>query len=325
MTISRHLLARAGVLTLAALTLASCGESTSPLNVSPEQLESMGESVAAEIEVGVMQLTAQDVMATNAGAPTFTRLAPASPLLTRGLAFSRTGTAAATAARTAADFECGVPSQNPPTDSDGDEVPDNLSITFALPACHFVQEGTSIDVTGILRVSDPLPGTSGMALSTSLDNFRIAFSLDQGSGYVLRDGTLSVSASASGLSQTADWTEAAQLTGMPVIGADINWTASFAAAQGQSITPGLPLPSGAYQVNGTIGYREGRRTAGFGITTLEPLQYSAACAAGMQEGTALTPFTSGRVRVAVTSQEGRGYVEVTYADCDMANVLIVAQ
>lgn len=325
MTISRRLVMRAGVLTLATLALASCGESTSPLNVSPAQLESMGESVAAEVEVGVMQLTAQDVLASTGGAPTFSRVPASSPLLSRGLVFSRVGAASATATRAATTVDCGVPSQDPPTDTDGDHVPDNLSITFALPACHLVQQGTTIDVTGVFRVSDPAPGTAGMALTTALDNFRIAFSTDQGSGSILRDGSVTVSASASGLSQTTDWTELAQLTGMAAIGADIDWAATFAAAQGQSIQPGVALPDGSYQVNGTVNYREGRRTASFSITTLQPLQYSASCAAGVAAGTAMTPFTSGRVRVAVTSQEGRGYVEVTYAACNAANVLVVAE
>ena len=325
MTITRHFLARSGLLTLGAVVLVSCGESTSPLNVQPEHLESMGNAIAAEVEVGVMQLTAGDVLATNGGAPTMSRVPASSPMLSRGLVFNRIGASGVTAARSVNDLTCGVPSQDPPVDTDGDHVPDNFSVTFSLPACHFEDTGSSMDITGVLRVSDPVVNTPGLALNTSLDNFRIAFSGDQGSGSIWRDGTLSVAASSSGLSQNVDWTEGAQFTGFPAILADINWTASFAAAQGQSIVAGNPLPDGSYQVNGTIGYKEGRRTAGFSITTVEPLQYSAECAAGVAEGTAMTPFTAGKVRIAVSSQEGRGWAEVTYAACNAANVLVVQQ
>jgi hypothetical protein len=325
MTITRHFLARSGLFTLGAVVLVSCGESTSPLNVQPEHLQSMGDAVAAEVEVGVMQLTAGDVLATTGGVPSLSRVPASSPMLSRGLVFNRVGASGVTAARSVTDVSCGVPSQDPPVDTDGDHVPDNFSITFSLPACHFAETGSSMDITGVLRVSDPFPGTAGLALNTSLDNFRINFSGDQGSGSIFRNGTLGVAASSSGLSQSVDWTEGAQFTGMPAIIADINWTASFAAAQGQSIVAGSPLPDGTYQVNGTVGYKEGRRTAGFSITTLEPLQYSASCAAGVAQGSAMTPFTAGKVRVAVTSQEGRGYAEVTYAACNAANVLVVQQ
>ena len=325
MTITRHFLARSGILTLGAVVLVSCGESTSPLNIQPEHLQSMGDAVAAEVEVGVTQLTAGDVLATNGGAPTASRVPASSPLLSRGLVFNRVGASGVTAARSVADVTCGVPSQDPPVDTDGDHVPDNFSITFALPACHFAQTGSSMDITGVLRVSDPFPGTAGLTLNSALDNFRISFAGDQGSGSIYRNGTLGVAASSTGLSQNVDWTEGAEFGGMPTIVADISWTASFAAAQGQSIVAGNPLPDGSYQVNGTLAYKEGRRTAGFSITTLEALQYSAACAAGVAAGTAMTPFTAGKVRVAVTSQQGRGYAEVTYAACNAANVLVVQQ
>ena len=318
-TISRSSLGRIGVLTLAALSLAACGESTAPMKVSPEQLQSMGEAIAAEMESGVMQLTAQDVMSNTGGAPTFSRLPSSAGMMTRGPAFSRFASSAAS------ELDCGVPSENPPTDTDGDKVPDNFTVTFALPACHFADQQSSIDVTGALRISDPQPGTSGMALSFSLDNFRLAFSGTDGSGVLLRDGSASVSASAGGLSQTQDWTEAAEITGVQTATASVNWTASFAAAQGQTITPGQPLPDGAYLANGSVGYEAGNRSASFSVTTLTALQYSAACAAGMADGSALTPFTAGKIRVAVTGQDGAGYVEVTYFACNAATVVVAAQ
>jgi hypothetical protein len=319
MTISRHPVARAGVLTLAALALAACGESTSPLNVSPAQLESMGESVASEIEAGVQGLTAQDVMSSTGGAPSFSRVPRSSGLLTHSPVFSRIGSSVA------ADYECGVLSQNPPIDTDGDLVPDNVSVTFALPACHFADQTTSIDVTGVLRVSDPQPETAGLALSFGLENFRIGFAGSEGSGSVTRDGSASVSASETGLSQTMYWNDAAQLTGVPSVSANTNWTASFVVAQGQTITAGNPLPDGAYQANGSVGYREGNRVASFSVTTITPLQYSASCAAGIAQGTSITPFSAGRVRVAITSSGGSGYVDVTYSSCNSATVIFAGQ
>lgn len=299
---------------VAALALAACSESTAPLNVTPDQLESIGQAVATEIEGGVRQLTVQDVMSTNGGAPAFLRMPALSGLSLNRL---RAGESALRAE------VCGVPSQNPPTDSDGDQIPDNLSISFLLPACHYADQTSTIDITGVLHVSDPQPGTAGMALNFGLDNFKIAFGGPNGSGSVVRDGNASVSASQTGLSQMVDWTESIVFSGSPSIGVDVNWTATFAAAQGQVIAVGSPLPSGTFSANGTVNYREGKRQASFSVTTITALQYSAACAADMNSGLAITPFTAGKVRVVVTSQEGSASAEITYAGCNEAIVTLV--
>lgn len=328
MSISRRTIARAGVLAIGALTLAACKDSsTSPLNISPDQLQAMGESVAAELEAGAAQLTAQDVMATNGGAPSFSRVPRSSATMFRGLALSRTPGAASRTSSANDISQCGVSSPSTPTDTDGDGIPDNWSLTFALPACHFSDQASSsnYDITGALHVTDMQPGTAGFDLGFGLDNFKLAFSSPDGSGYVSRDGSGSVHASSSGLSQTEDWTEIAVLTGVTSASIDINWTATFAVAQGQSLTAGHTLPDGTYTPNGGLSFRQGNRVASFNVTTMEPLQYSASCAAGVAQGTSLTPFSAGRIRVAVTSQQGSGYADVTYSSCNAATVSLVSQ
>jgi hypothetical protein len=323
MTLPYRSMTRAGAVALAALTFAACSDSTAPLDVSPEQLEAIGETMAIEIESGVLQLTAQDAMGT-VDAPMFS-VRSRTPGNLGGAAFNLQGAAGHPIALQVVDPECGVPSQNPPTDSDADQVPDNLTITFALPACRVVSESGSFELTGVIRVSDPLPGTAGMAFTMALDNFKIAFSGIEGSGSVRRDGLTSVIATQTGLSQTVSWLESAQISGYPTLGADIDWSATFAAAQGAIITPGEPLPDGVYQPNGSFEFRQGNRSAQFTVTTVEALQYSAECAAAVVAGTAMAPFTSGKVRVGVRNDEGRGYAEVTYVDCDQASVLYVSR
>jgi hypothetical protein len=322
MTLSSRSFTRAGALMLAALTFAACSDSTAPLDVSPEQLEVIGETMALEIESGVLQLTAQDAMGT-VDAPAFS-VQRRTPGNLGGAAFNlhRSGHPISLQV---VDPECGVASQNPPTDSDADQVPDNLTITFSLPACRFVGEDGSFDLTGVIRISDPAPGTAGMAFTMALDNFRVTFSSLDLSGFVRRDGMTSVSASGTGLSQTVSWLESAQISGYPTIGADIDWSATFAAAPGATITPGEPLPDGVYTPNGSFEFRQGNRSAQFTVTTVESLQYSAECAAGVTAGTALSPFSSGKVRVAVRNDGNLGYAEVTYADCNQASVLYVSR
>lgn len=323
MSISRRILTRAGVLAVGALTLASCSDSsTSPLQVTPDVLQTMGENVATEIESSIASLTAQDVMNSTAGAPTFRLVPKTGASMLRGLSFSRTAAEPALKATTEV-AQCGVASQSPPVDTDGDNVPDNWSMSFALPACHFVDQtsATSFDVTGVLRISDPQPGTAGLALNFGLDNFKVTFSGTDGSGYVSRNGNGTVDVSASGLSQTENWTEAAVLTGITSGSATVSWSGTFVPAQGQSLVAGRALPDGAYSPNGSFTLREGNRAGTFSITTIEPLQYSAACAGG----TGVSPFTSGHIRVAVSSQQNSGYADVTYSGCNSATVTLVSQ
>jgi len=320
MILSRRVFARAGVLAFGALTLAACSDSsTAPLPVTPDQLQSVGESAALEIESAMASITAQDVMNTNGGAPTFSRVPRSAPAMMSSLSLNRYAVS-----RSTTDIsQCGVPSQDPPVDSDGDLVPDNFKITFALPACHFADASDSYDVTGALRVSDPQPAAAGMALSFALDNFKLAFSGTNGSGYVSRNGSASVSVTTGGLSQSATWTDNAVLTGVASASDDINWTNTFVAAEGQSITAGRSLPDGAYSPNGSVTIHQGNRQASFSVTTIDPLQYSASCATGVAEGTSLSPFSAGRIRVAVSNQENSGYVDVTYSGCNSATVTLV--
>jgi hypothetical protein len=321
MTLSPRSLRRASALTLAALTLVACSDATAPLDVSPEQLEVIGQAMATEIETGVTQLTAQEAM-NGVEMPQFSvqRRAPGG---ISGLSLSLQGTSAPSFQ--VVGTECGVLSQNPPTDSDADQVPDNLTITFSLPACRFIEENGTFDLTGLIRVTDPTPGTAAMAFNMAMDNVRFTFSSAELSGYVRRDGMTSVSASQTGLSQTVSGLESAQLDGYPSLGVDVDWAATFAAAQGSTITHGEPLPDGVYNVNGSMEYRQGGRAAQFNITTVEALQYSAECAAAMAEGLVWSPFTAGTVRVAVRNAGNIGFAQLTYSDCNEATVVYVAQ
>lgn len=317
-TLSFRSFRRAGTLTAAALTFAACSDSTAPLDMTPEQVQAIGELLATEIQSGAMQLTAPDAMG-NVGTPSFSVQRRTFGNV-GGLALSIQGTRPRLQQ---VDPECGVPSQDPPTDTDEDLIPDNLTITFAVPACRFIEETGSFDLTGVMRITDSQLGTPGMAFNLALDNFRVTFNTQELNGFVRRDGLTAVAASATGLTQTVSWLESAQIEDFPTIGADIDWSASFAATGG-SITPGMPLPDGVYLVNGNFEYRQAGRSAAFTITTVEELIYSAECAFGVADGTYASPFADGKVRVTGRNDGDRGYAEVTYSACDVASVVFVA-
>src|SRR5687768_6948007 len=159
MPLSSNSVRRASALTLAALSLA-CSDATAPLAISPEQLEVIGLTMATELESGALQLTAQDAMGT-VDAPQLSIRRP-TPGNLGGVALNLQSAGRYPSSQVV-DPECGVFSQNPPTDTDADQVPDNLSITFAVPACRLVGQDGSFELTGVIRVTDPLPGTAAAA------------------------------------------------------------------------------------------------------------------------------------------------------------------
>lgn len=318
MKVSSRSMPRAGALILAALTFPACSAPlTAPLDLTPEAYRSLGWWIGMEFENGAMQLTAQDALGTMDCCSRFSQSRPG---------FLRSGASKLQPAShhlpsfQMVDAECGIASQNPPTDSDADHVPDNLTITFALPACRFVYpsgmyEGT-YDLTGVIRLSDPQPGTASMAFNMALDDYRMTSSQPHyGTGYMQRDGQASVFESATGLSQTMSWLDLLKVAGLPDRAWGFELAATFAPAEGATITLGQPIPDGTYAPSGSFEYREGHRSAHFTITTVEPLQYSVECAAQFVANGYGTPFMSGHLRVFVTNDANRGYVQLSYFDC----------
>ena len=313
--------ARTGALALAVAAFTACGgDSTSPLDLDPAGMEAVGESIALEIESSALTLTSSGAMG---------EMEQTDPVFSLGSATSKRvlGGAAYSVSRLRPAFQigeqiCGVPSQDPAVDSDEDGVPDELSVMFALPACHTEMEEGSIDITGLFTIADPTE-TPGFAMTFGMQDFRVVFDGTDGRFTMTQNGETTVSATTTELSQTQNWTQIASAAGYGSFGMTVDWDATFAAASGSSLTPGEPLPNGTFSPNGTFRYNEGRRVAILNVTTVEPLQYSAECAAMYNEGLADSPFTGGDVRVAFSGDEGAGYVRITYAECSWANVVFV--
>src|SRR5688500_15649672 len=123
---------------LAALTVVACSDSAGPLDVfaSQELLEGIGPGMAFVFENGALQLTAEGAMGT-VDFPSFSVRRSNRVPLGAALNVQRAGSLPSFQA---VDRWCGLPSQDPPTDTDADNVPDNLTITFAPPACRVTDE-----------------------------------------------------------------------------------------------------------------------------------------------------------------------------------------
>jgi hypothetical protein len=323
MTLSSRSVTPAAALVFAALTVAACSApfpAPLPLDLSAQQYEAIGWTIAMEFESGAMQLTAQDALGTM---DCCSRFSQARPGFRRIPASKLRPASGPPVSFQMVDVECGVASQDPPTDSDADQVPDNLTITFALPACRFEHPGApyygTYELTGVIRLSDPQPGAASMAFNMALNDDGITSSQPHyGTGSVRRDGLGSVVASAAGLSQTLSWRDLYKFGPRPDRVWDFELSAIFAPADGTTITVGQPLPDGTYAPSGAVEYRDGNRSAQFTVTTVEPLQYSVDCAAQAVANGYGMPFMSGHVRVFVTNGANPGHIEIGYSYCGQA-------
>ncbi|HJU66486.1 MAG TPA: hypothetical protein VJ596_12440 [Gemmatimonadaceae bacterium] len=297
---------RSSALTLAAI-LAACSDYNAPVDtLTPEEVEVVASAVNSEVELSLSSLLPEN----------------ASNILNLRRAARRGGLMLgrpAGGAFFAEELACGTPSQDPAVDSDDDTVPDDLTMTFALPACHFESEGSAIDFTGTVRVVDPTPAVGGLAFDVTLGDLTFAFESHGGAGSLSRDGTQQVRVAGSGLSQTHDFTLVSEFTGEPAATVENEWSASFVPAQGQSVTFGLPLPDGTYTIDGELHWTQGDRYAVFAIDTYTALEYDATC---HQQGAA-SPFQSGEVHVVLDDNDGAAYVRIRYESCGVPEVVFV--
>ena len=145
-----HRLTRATLATLATLTLAACSDSTGLSDRVPDPLmfEDAAYVIAEELTTSLGSLNPDVAMST----PTMALLA--------GRAVPVRDPRAIAARLAVAPEDCGTISPAVPADTDGDGIPDELTVTYTLPDCHTEDEFGSMDLTGSMHLVDE-PGEKG--------------------------------------------------------------------------------------------------------------------------------------------------------------------
>jgi len=287
---------------MAALIVSACSDASGPEPrvLTDEETQSIGFAVQAMVSSSMGSMTSDGAVSTSGGA--------------LGMA-SREGGLALEPLSSG----CPSPSQDPIVDSDGDAVPNDVTFTFALPACHFGDGGPgTVDLTGTLRVVDPSPQTAAHAFNATLTNLRLAFTGQAESGAVTQTGNLAVSASGSGLAQTHTMTWVAEVSGQPTTTITSSWNATFAPAAGQSLVIGAPLPDGTFNPSGSMSWSHGNEQLTMAVEATTPLQYDAECASSG------SPFSAGQLRVLFSTTQVRGFVQLTYAGCADPQIVFIA-
>jgi hypothetical protein len=256
------------------LLATACDDSTDPGD-APSAGRDIGEMARDEVEAGIDALTVPGSLR---------------PLGTGGAG-------CATASSTA--------------DSDGDGVPDDATYTFTAPPCRFTGiRGSTMDVVGQIRFQDPVPATAGFGYEATVTALRFTLTADDEDDpaySVTRNGFRSLSGSTAGLQLTTDLQVVRTFTGRPDGAIDEQWTVAFAPETPLQINQ--PLPSGALEITGTLGWARGTETIDLAVTTPTPVHYNGGCTDTPQR------FDAGELRAAGTFDGAPGYVRVRWTEC----------
>ncbi len=205
-----------------------------------------------------------------------------------------------------------VPCVTPTTadDSDGDGVPDDAIFLFVAPPCRFTGwRGGTLDVTGQLRVQDPLPSQAGFGYEGALTGLRTRFTTSDNKVIydVTRNGTRTLSGSVSQLVLTADLQVIRTFAGKPDAAIDKKWTLTFTPERQLQIN--TPLPGGAVNITGTMDWLRGEEHFVLTVTTPTPLHYNDGCTTTVQR------IDSGEMQLAGDFDGTNGTVVVRWRGC----------
>ena len=197
------------------------------------------------------------------------------------------------------------------TDSDGDGVPDNATYVFTAPPCRFTGwRGGTLDIVGQLQVQDPAPTNAGFGYAATLTELRSLFigAANTTPRDIRRNGSRTLSGSVSSLLLVTDLQVQRNFDGHPDANIDKQWTVTFTPATSLQIN--APLPSGALDISGTVGWSRGTaEDFSLVVTTPTPLQYDATCTDTVQR------IKVGELHAAGTFGDMQGFVRVRWTKC----------
>ena len=196
----------------------------------------------------------------------------------------------------------------PPADTDGDQVPDSITVSFTLPECSFTgPRGRTLEVTGDVTVTDP---------SSTLAGFRVRFdaltpkiTFPNGTFFEQQfDGIRQLLASTDGFSVSDSITASFESSDRGSASLENAWQVNFTVDPGGSFAPHTPLPSGTGDISGTTVRTHGEVSKTFTVTTPVPLHYNASCTEDQK-------IDSGELDATFVSARGTATVTVIYTAC----------
>ena len=198
----------------------------------------------------------------------------------------------------------------PPTDQDGDIVPDSVRFSFD-PPCILSLPLRTVTRSGIIDVVDPTPVDLDWARRVRFIDFlttreRLASGATVSA---LRNGVRTVSGDASALHHdVTGFTTAFTHVDGSVTTHSRTWSSDFSVDTPGSIAHDQPLPSGTWDISGTSTWTRDNAEWSASVTTNPALHYDAAC-------TDAPRFDAGTFTLVVTRGGNTSTVTIEYTAC----------
>jgi hypothetical protein len=288
----------AGTIAVALFAACSTSPSTAPSTSlqNPVLTQPQANAVAEVVATDAASLVGGATLDAATGAPFAVAPMPGAPAL---------GPSSATCTPTR--------TPSPPTNSDGDPVPDSVRIDFT--GCTFTGDGHTATLSGSIDIVDPTPTTPDRAFRTRSNAFtRTVTNTTTGTTRsVVENGVRSVVGTADQIqlldTMRTDYTYGTGATASH----DRKWAATFVADQAGSIQMGSRLPSGTWSVSGSSTWTSGTNSYSLSVTTGDPLHYNASCSVEPR-------FDSGKLTAVVTKGTASTTVTIQFTACGQYTV-----
>jgi len=211
---------------------------------------------------------------------------------------------------------CPTFSEFPPTDADGDHVPDNLTLTFDPATCSFTgSDGNSIELSGAVTITDPSQVNPGVRVSFAA--FQHKATLASGNFFRrAQDGVWKLVSDPTGFAATDSTTTVHESTERGLARLTKAWQVDFVVEAGQVFAHNHGLPSGDFTLNGSTTRTHGAESKSFTITTVTPLHHDATCADDQK-------VVSGELHVVHTDARGTATVDIVFNGCGVQPTIIL--
>jgi hypothetical protein len=213
---------------------------------------------------------------------------------------------------------CPTPSEIPPTDTDQDGVPDNLTLTFDPALCTFTtRDGHVVHVlSGAVTISDPSSEDRGLHLSWA--DLEARTTIDETVFFLRRiAGEWQQIKSATGFSLTDQTTVTHESSEWPASQLVKDWQVDFVADGGVTFSHHWRLPSGTLTIDGSTDRTRNGVTKSLSVVTTTPLHFDSNCAARPR-------IDAGVLVIQHTGPQGTSTVTIEFTGCGAEPIITVS-
>jgi hypothetical protein len=276
-----------------ALGLAACSDSSGPTGTAP-LTQAEAQAVGVEMQGEVAGITAGASLQ-GFFAPSFAPIPEAVRAAGGALHFVRPP-------------NCPTFSEFPPTDADGDHVPDNLTLTFDPATCTFTDHrGNTIALSGGVMITDPSQVNPGVRVAFAAFQNQVTLADNK---FFRRsvDGVWQLVSDSSGFSATDSTTTEHESSERGLATLAKAWQVDFVADPGEVFGHDHSLPSGDFTISGSTSRSHGSESKSFTITTVTPLHHDATCADDQR-------IVSGELHIVHIDARGTATVDIVFNGC----------